>query len=47
MIRIRNWFVPAEITIGCYALRLLLVVIQILLAYCLAGQTDPFFYQAF
>ena len=44
---LQDWLVPAELSAGRYVLRLLLVVIQLLLAYCFAGQTNPFFYQAF
>jgi hypothetical protein len=47
MNRLRDWIVPAELSVGRYFARLLLVVAQIVLAYCLAGQTNPFFYQAF
>ncbi len=45
--RIRGWFVPAELGTGRYLMRLALVVAQLVLAYCLAGQSNPFFYQAF
>lgn len=44
---IRHWLIPAELTARRYVGRLLLVVVQLLLAYCFAGQTNPFFYQAF
>jgi hypothetical protein len=47
MNRLRAWIVPPELSTGRYFARLLLVVVQIVLAYCLAGQTNPFFYQAF
>jgi hypothetical protein len=47
MSTIRNWMVPAGLPAGRYVGRLFLVVIQLLLAYCFAGQTNPFFYQAF
>jgi hypothetical protein len=30
-----------------FYLRLLLIVLQLVLAYCLAEQNNPFFYQAF
>ncbi|MGD0464563.1 MAG: hypothetical protein ABSB74_18915 [Tepidisphaeraceae bacterium] len=30
-----------------FYLRLLLIALQLLLAYCLAEQNNPFFYQAF
>ena len=44
---IRNWLVPAELPAWRYALRLRVVVVELLLAYSFAGQTNPFFYQAF
>lgn len=44
---IRDWLVPAELPAWRYAARLVLVVVQLVLAYCFAGQTNPFFYQAF
>lgn len=44
---IRHWLVPAELSAWRYALRLLIVAVELLLAYGLAGQTNPFFYQAF
>lgn len=45
--RIRGWLVPTELGTGRYLARLALVVVQLVLAYCLAGQSNPFFYQAF
>ena len=44
---IRHWLVPAELPAWRYAVRLLVVVVELLLAYSFAGQTNPFFYQAF
>ena len=44
---IRDWLIPANLSGGRYAGRLFLLVVQLLLAYCFAGQTSPFFYQAF
>ena len=44
---IREWLHPVEIPLWRYYLRLLLVVAQLVLAYCLAGHNSPFFYQAF
>lgn len=47
MTAIRNWLMPAEPTAWHYAARLMLVAGEFVLAYCFAGQTNPFFYQAF
>jgi len=47
MTTIRNWLVPADLSAWRYGLRLTVVVAQFLIAYCLAGQNSPFFYQAF
>ena len=44
---IRDWLIPTNLPAWRYAGRLLLVVVQMLLAYFFAGQTNPFFYQAF
>ena len=44
---IRHWFVSRELNAWQYALRLAIVVAEVLLAYCFAGQNSPFFYQAF
>lgn len=44
---IRHWLVPAELPAWRYTVRLLVVATELLLAYCFAGQTNPFFYQAF
>ena len=38
--------IPGMSPWGFY-LRLLLIALQLLLAYCLAEQNNPFFYQAF
>jgi hypothetical protein len=48
MIILRRWLLPVEgmSPLGFY-LRLLLIVLQVILAYCLAQQNNPFFYQAF
>ena len=45
--KLRDWLVPPELTVWRFAGRLLLIVVQVLLAYCFAGQSNPFFYQAF
>ena len=45
---LRNLFCPIEkmSPLGFY-LRVLLIAAQLILAYCLAAQHNPFFYQAF
>ena len=44
----RNWLLPSEnISNLEFTLRLLLIAAQLILAYCLAEQNNPFFYQAF
>jgi len=48
MTTIRNWLIPTEqLPAWRYFMRLAWVVAQVLLAYCMAGQNSPFFYQAF
>jgi UDP-N-acetyl-D-mannosaminuronic acid transferase (WecB/TagA/CpsF family) len=44
---IRNWLFPTEMSPWRYWFRLLLVAVQLVLAYCLAEQNNPFFYQGF
>ena len=44
---LRNWFFPPGLPAWRYWLRLLVVALQLLLAYCLAEQNNPFFYQGF
>ena len=48
MNRLRRWLLPVEgMSAAQFFLRLLLIALQIMLAYCLAEQNNPFFYQAF
>lgn len=42
-----NRLVPEQMSLARYLARLVLVVAQFVLAYCLAGKSNPFFYQAF
>jgi hypothetical protein len=45
---LRRLLFPAEsMSPWGFYLRLLLIVLQLVLAYCLAEQNNPFFYQAF
>jgi hypothetical protein len=45
---LRQLLFPVEgMTRWGFYLRLLLIALQLLLAYCLAEQNNPFFYQAF
>ncbi|HEY1922411.1 MAG TPA: hypothetical protein VGG44_06570 [Tepidisphaeraceae bacterium] len=45
---IRRFLLPVEgMSPWGFYLRLLLIALQLLLAYCLAEQNNPFFYQAF
>lgn len=43
----RQWLIPEGLPVWRYVLRVGIVVAELLLAYCLAGQNSPFFYQAF
>jgi hypothetical protein len=45
---LRHWFLPVEeISPLQFYLRILVIAAQLVLAYCLAQQNNPFFYQAF
>ena len=45
---LRQWLMPVpEMTSWRFYLALLVIALQIILAYCLAEQNNPFFYQAF
>jgi hypothetical protein len=47
MKRILVWLSGPNPSPTQYAIRLLIVAIELVLGYLLAGQTNPFFYQAF
>jgi hypothetical protein len=48
MNKLRYWISPVEgMSPLQFWLRVLLIAVQLILAYCLAEQNNPFFYQAF
>jgi hypothetical protein len=45
---LKNWFNPMQdMPVWMYYLKLIVVVLMFMLAYCMAQQDNPFFYQAF